>query len=691
MALRQSSLLNIQKEAECQKHLEEFAKALNKNILKNNPQVDTQQILKTSQKIISKILFNLFAQKRELVLSDFYESFSHTLIIEEELINSWMKVLLKYDFVNDISLNIMGTFFEGSMSGFDAKETKRKREGIFYTPKYITAQMVENSLEKMYKAKRKELGVEQKKNLLMYKKWLLGLKILDPSCGSGAFLNQALVSLIQEHKKVQDELLLMDNNYAKESLDKSLLLQNLYGVDINEEAVAIASVSLWLATAKKGQSASELASNIKVGNALIEDAHVVANAFVWEQEFPEVFAQGGFDLIIGNPPYIAAREWENEATKHYLTSKYKLAQFQFDIYVLFFELALRLVAHDGIVSFITPNAWLNNVSNQKLREMILAQTSIVNFVDYSKIQVFERVKVFTVITTLQKSPQQKSTQIYASADGKLALMYKINQNIWLANDHSVININLSQEDRHLLKKIESNAIRLDAIAKIKFGVKLYEKGTAKPKQESSFSKEHIYESRVQVDESYKKYLRGKDIENYGFCWENRWIKYGNNLAAPRDAELFKNRRIVVRRVVGERLIATSLHEDYITSQLLQIVKLENDKLTNVVTAILNSVLMIYFFRKKYNRQNKRFPEIRIYELASLPIAAEIYEDVKIEARVEKLIALKKNLQENCFKNDAKKADKLQKQIKAVENEIDKMVYKLYALSDEEILVIEGKK
>ncbi len=305
-----------------------------------------------------------------------------------------------------------------------------------------------------------------------------------------------------------------------------------------------------------------------------------------------------------------------------------------------------------------------------------------------------------------------------------------------------MNINLSSKDNTILKKIEALSEPLENIAKIKFGVKLYEKGKGIPKQESYFSKDKIYENNKKIDETYRQYLTGKDIERYRYIWNNTWVKYGKNLAAPRDANLFIDIKIVVRRIVGERLIATVIKEDYVTSQLLQIVKLEDEKLTNTIMAILTSSMMIYFFKKKYNRQEKTFPEIRIYELASLPIPNKIKPHKEIDNCVDIMLELNKTFQakkqkflkrvkdnfdleklskkleafyESDFKTFLKELKKkkvtltliqqdeweeyfeayqkelleLQSQIDSTDREIDAMVYELYGLSEEEILVVEG--
>lgn len=284
----------------------------------------------------------------------------------------------------------------------------------------------------------------------------------------------------------------------------------------------------------------------------------------------------------------------------------------------------------GLVSFITPNTWLNNQKNTKLREFILLNTLVQSIINYTQIKVFEDATVLTIIATLEKSRESlKDTLIFKPNNELLILANSVSQKSWLNNEYFVINIDTSSDDNEILKKIEQISQPLEKIAQIKFGVKLYQTGKGNPKQLPHFAQDKIYESNYQVNETYKKYITGKDIERYFYSWQNTWVKYGKNLAEPRKFGLFEGNKIVVRRIVGERLISTRVKEDLITSQLLQIVKLDDEILTDTITAILNSKLMIFYFRKKYNRQEKTFPEIRIYELASLPIPLNIIQNIVI--------------------------------------------------------------
>ena len=313
--------------------------------------------------------------------------------------------------------------------------------------------------------------------------------------------------------------------------------------------------------------------------------------------------------------------------------------------------------------------------------------------DYSKIRVFEQVTVLPIVTVLEKKKDKKYiTEIFEPLNGDFIKINSTSQEIWLDNDLNIININLSKVDLQLRSKIEVDCQSLDKFAQIKFGIKLYETGKGKPPQKPNFAKEKIYEADNKVDETYRPYLEGKDINPYVIEYKNRWLKYGENLAAPRDPNLFKGKRILIRRIVGKTLISAYTDENYVTSQLLQIVKPTIQEDTKFLLGVLNSKLIAFYFRKKYNRQDKTFPEIRIYELCSLPIKNIIASNKPIQIDivkfVEKLLRFKEEQQSLKLQS---KINQIQSKIEIYENKINQLVYQLYELREEEIKIVEGKK
>jgi REP element-mobilizing transposase RayT len=247
------------------------------------------------------------------------------IVVEDFILLEHCPKLSAYDFSTEIDVNILGHIFEHSLNEIEeisaelmattghAPLSKRKKDGIFYTPKYITSYIVENTIGKLCKDKQNELQVsdieinesynkngkitKQGKELYAkfqnYKNWLLTLRILDPACGSGAFLNSALDFLIKEHKQIDDLISnLTGDKIRMFDTDKNILENNIFGVDINEESVEIAKLSLWLRTAKKDRKLSDLNNNIKCGNSLIDSKEIAGEkAFDWQKEFPQVFIE----------------------------------------------------------------------------------------------------------------------------------------------------------------------------------------------------------------------------------------------------------------------------------------------------------------------------------------------------------------------------------------------------------------
>ena len=325
-----------------------------------------------------------------------------SLIISDELLYKHTNALQAYDFESQVDVNILGHIFENSLNeiesvnaeiegtDFDKQTTKRKKDGVFYTPKYITKYIVDNTVGKLCNEKKIELGVIEEEyfksrkgrtkaklkelmdNSEAYREWLLHITILDPACGSGAFLNQALDFLIKEHQYI-DELQtnLLGGGFVFPDIENTVLENNIFGVDLNEESVEIAKLSLWLRTAQPRRKLNDLSSNIKCGNSIIDNKTVAGDkAFKWEEEFSFIFDKGGFDVVIGNPPYGA---FLDKPSKEFLSKNFDTFQGNFEIYFFFIELLTKLLKKNGEAGYITPDTWINIPQAQKLREHVLLE------------------------------------------------------------------------------------------------------------------------------------------------------------------------------------------------------------------------------------------------------------------------------------------------------------------------------
>ncbi len=341
------------------------------------------------------------------------EILNKQLIIRDEIFED-IKNLARYDFESDLNVNILGHIFEQSLSDLEQikndldgiqqekKNAKRKKDGIFYTPEYITQYIVKETIGRYLEDNPEKLEE---------------IKILDPACGSGAFLNQAHSFLVQQRKIQRDEKIAKlgksQLNFFEHinpaDIDRSILLNNLYGVDLNKESVEITKLALWLKTANAQCKLNNLDENIKCGNSLIDDETIAGDkAFKWEAEFQEVIADGGFDCIIGNPPYI--KEYTNKSTFDGLHAS-PYYQGKMDIWTLFACQAIDKLDDNGYLSFIAPNSWLTNSGASIFRNKILSDGEIIKFIDFGDFKVFKDAGIQTMIFVFKKCTPRESYEV----------------------------------------------------------------------------------------------------------------------------------------------------------------------------------------------------------------------------------------------------------------------------------------
>ncbi len=220
------------------------------------------------------------------------------------------------------------------------------------------------------------------------------------------------------------ELAALDEQQADElesQISRTILHENLFGVDLSQEAVEITRLSLWIRTAERGKTLADLSHNVQYGNSVVDDPAVDAHAFDWAGQFPEVFAAGKFDCVIGNPPYVKLQNFRKREPRiaAYLLEHYKAAQTgNFDLYLTFIERGLELLKPDGRLGMIAPNVWLFNEYGEGLRQLVADRRAMERFVDFKSFQVFGDATTYTALQFFSASPL-KLIEVADASDGKL--------------------------------------------------------------------------------------------------------------------------------------------------------------------------------------------------------------------------------------------------------------------------------
>jgi type I restriction-modification system DNA methylase subunit len=310
--------------------------------------------------------------------------------------------LADYDFSSDVPVSVLGHIFEQSVSDIEKmraeaqgqeqpKTSKRKRDGVVYTPGFVTRFIVEETIGKTlserFAAVRDAHGVAEIKSekgitydwtpdteravWRGYRQELRGLTVVDPACGSGAFLIAAFDYLAAEYKRVAERLAALGEAVDASEVDREILAGNLHGVDLNPEPVEITKLALWLKTAKRGKLLQDLEQRIRCGNSLIADKNEHGRAFDWQVEFPEIFARGGFDIVLGNPPYV--RQETIKPFKPYLAKHFAVYSGAADLYAYFYEKGFELLRPGGRLGYISSSTFLRTGSGENLRHYFPAR------------------------------------------------------------------------------------------------------------------------------------------------------------------------------------------------------------------------------------------------------------------------------------------------------------------------------
>ena len=569
------------------KSLDIWRTLLAETISKENKQLDEDELNFVVQQSLDRIIFLRICEDRNiepygrlkecLSRGDYYENLliefkqadekynSGLFNFQKDKLSSQIKISNKtlktiinqlyypecpYEF-SVLSVEILGSAYEQFLGktitinskGIAETELKpevRKAGGVYYTPQYIVEYIVTNTIEKLCLNKTPSQVAD--------------IKIVDPACGSGSFLLGAYQYLLNWHKDYylknpnKKNPLTPEGNLTT-SEKKKILLNNIFGVDIDTNAVEVTKLSLLL-KCMEGETIASIAhqmtmfkervlptldNNIKSGNSLIDTDYYdnemdfgeekKVKPFSWQKAYPSIFKNGGFDIVIGNPPYVFTRDvdWSDEV-KNYFWSKFEISKFndksrknqsgKINLYILFIIKSTELLNKNGILSFIIPNGLLRTTTYDTARKFILERTTIERIVDL-KDGVFEGVTASTIILNLINNNKKRETLVIDSnckIDGYIneAKTTKVLQSDFLMNVSNTFSLYVNEDEQNLFKKlISSNQYLKDITDEIIAGI--------------DASKEYV--SNKKLTNEYKPMLEGKDIKKFQINFGGNFVLY----------------------------------------------------------------------------------------------------------------------------------------------------------------------
>lgn len=675
----------------------------------------------------------LFHFKSEKGRAEAPDELTTTLAIDDKVLKSILRRLYypesPYEF-SVLGADILGNVYEqflgkvirltpGHRAVVEDKPEVKKAGGVYYTPAYIVDYIVTHTVGKLCEGKSP--------------KQIAKLRILDPACGSGSFLIGAYAYLLNYHRDwyVKDD----PQRHPKEIYQgmggqwflttqekKRILLNNIYGVDIDSQAVEVTKLSLLLKVLEgenqdsltrqlkmwRERALPDLGNNIKCGNSLIgpdfydsqqmslldEDECYRINVFDWQAEFPGIMKAGGFDAVIGNPPYgymIPTLQQE------YFSTHYFHQDYQKDLYLLFLERYEYFLRRYGMLGVIVSNTWLQSLTLRKIRKHLAMNYQWLRILQLPD-KVFRAV-VDTHVLIFQRAVSEPAAEGSLSVDirrGAEVILRHILPWHAIPRTGDSINVSASIDAQKVLDKIKQQACLLAQICDVFNGIKPFEKGKGHPPQTEQVLKDQPYvlEGRPPRN-GWSPLLRGGLIHRYKNIWnKDYWIRYGPWLAAPRDPAIFNAPLKIMVRQTGDSIIATLVEQGFFARNNLHILlprQIGYD--LRYTLGVMNSRLMDFVYSLINPEKGEALAEVKKQHVEQLPIPSINFSDAtdmathdKVVSLVEHMLDLHKQLAAAKTPDDK---TRLQRQIDATDRLIDQLVYELYGLAEEEIKIVEG--
>ena len=642
--------------------------------------------------------------------------------------------VMSAEILGQVYEQFLGKVIELSASGAVRVEEKpevRKAGGVYYTPAYIVDYIVENTVGALLKGKT---PADAEK-----------LRILDPACGSGSFLVGAYQYLLDWHLATYSRAPARNKNvlrrivggYLLTTAEKRRILQNnIYGVDLDQNAVEVSKLSLLLKMLENESDAAgrqtlmfsaggrilpDLSDNIKWGNSLIgsdffrgpqaglfvdEEAMLKVKAFDWDSDagFGDIMRSGGFDAVIGNPPYVSMLildKVQEKSVKPYWKKMYFSAAGAFDIYVLFVEKGITLLTENGLLGFIVPNKFLAAEYAIKFRQWLLENSQFVSLTDYSRVKVWD-ISVYPMIPILRKANRglndiirvfearsQSNQDIVELPHKESNILDKIPDNIWSF---------LTQQGADILIKALRNSTSLDDVSEV-YGSATVAEGSEYPRL--------IHEGNVDTDDAmltgYSRFVVSGTVFRYMTKWETDRVKFTRqsynrpliSLASPmperRIRQAQTSKLMICKVALGPRAFL-DLYGEYAGAYVTYVFK--KTQTLHYLCGIINSKLMAFLFRLLYDALAMGGGYLRFQppQMRRVPIRTIDFtnpEDVQMHDEMVKLVDEMLDLHKQLPNSTGEGRRITEALIETVDNEIDALVYKLYGLSEDEVAIVEG--
>jgi type I restriction-modification system DNA methylase subunit len=626
---------------------------------------------------------------------------------------------------------------ENHQAKIEEKMEVRKAGGVYYTPEYIVNYIVENTVGKKlnpasppnppeggFSTNSQDKGL-QPLALSMTPDEIKSIKICDPACGSGSFLLGAYSYLLDYHekwyakasaddkKKYKADFYKTKDGEIKVTLEKrgDILRSNIFGVDIDKEATEVAIMSLYLKMLDdgfdkgerdlffiKGHVLPDMTDNIKCGNSLIGTDYFDGKleidieemkeikAFDWEKEFKDIFSRrgaenaegGGFDCVIGNPPYSSKQSIDTQKMLPF----YECVEYKCDPYAFFIEKGYKLLKDEGLLSFIVPVTWMTNYYYMKLRKLLIDNASLNKIILIDGL-VFENANVDTSLLFLKKNGIRTDGFEWLKAKPESLKSTSSFRNYESVKNEERYDIvpNADENWIGIKEKMDKQSVQLSSISKISLGMKLRANDEFVVKEKN--------------DKNPHPIIFGKEISRYGILQPENYFNYDTSViiggTKKREVHTAKPKIFVqaIRNLsLKRRIVATIDSEGYYFIGTVNGIIFTDNINPFYVLGILNSNLINTYFSKRFTTISltAAFLGVIPIKIVNDAINSEVKQRENIIILVDQMLQAQKDCR-SCKNESDKKL--YEQKIGMLDKKIDDLVYKLYGLSDDEIRIVEG--